>query len=126
MRRNFRPQPEISWEYIGLSHSARPATSRDRGKLARAAASPLRKPAGLVELEARRARKQCRGIADAEIDQEIRLDARAGEERLIDDLVVEAGHRPGIDPEHARGDEEVGPLQGAVAEGGLMRKLGAA
>ena len=43
-----------------------------------------------------------------------------GEERRVDLGVVEAGHRPGIEPERARRDDEIGALQRGVAEGALV------
>ena len=46
----------------------------------------------------------------------------AGEECGVDLGVVEAGHGAGIEPERAGGHDEVGALQGAVAERGRLIK----
>src|SRR6202040_482734 len=71
--------------------------------------------AGLVEIEPRTARKYPWGIAVAEIAEEIRLDPPAGEKLGVDFGVVEAGHRAGVEAQGARGYDEVGALQAAVA-----------
>ena len=73
----------------------------------------------LVEVKARRAREQHAAIAITERAEKVRFDMRAGEEFAIDTVIVEARHRPAIEPERPRRHDEIGPLQRAVAEGGL-------
>jgi hypothetical protein len=45
---------------------------------------------------------------------EVRLDPRAREERLVHAGVVEAGHVAAIQSQRPCSDDEVGPLQGPV------------
>src|ERR1019366_9403164 len=81
--------------------------------------------ASLLERQPRIPWLHLRRIAVAEVDEEVRLDVSLGEELLIAALaltagfeevavqpgVVEARHRPAVEPEAARGDEEIGALQ---------------
>src|SRR5262249_6157182 len=91
----------------------------------------LKYPAGFSERQARAAREEGGGIAVAEVAEEVRPDAplghylrrscltgRGGEELLVHLCVVEAGHRPAVEAERARGEDEVSALQRPVAEGG--------
>src|SRR3546814_1771117 len=77
---------------------------------------------GFVEAQPRRTREDAGRVALAEVDEEVGLDGRALEEGLVDLRVVEARHRPGVEAERARGQDQVGALQAAVAE----RRLAAA
>src|SRR3546814_20320175 len=76
--------------------------------------------AGLVEIEARRTRRQGRRIAKADIAQEVRPHRAAGEESFIDRGIVESRHRSAVEPERAACDDQIGVLQGAVAERRLL------
>ena len=73
-----------------------------------------------VEREPRRARQHPGRVAVADVAQKIRSYAGAGKERLVDAVVVEARHRPAVEPVQARGEDEIGALQRAVAKGGLL------
>src|SRR3546814_17805327 len=77
---------------------------------------------GFVEAQPRRTREDAGRVALAEVDEEVGLDGRALEEGLVDLRVLEARHRPGVEAERARGQDQVGALQAAVAE----RRLAAA
>src|SRR3546814_12446895 len=77
---------------------------------------------GFVEAQPRRTREDAGRVALAEVDEEVGLDGRALEEGLVDLRVVEARHRSGVEAERARGQDQVGALQAAVAE----RRLAAA
>ena len=68
-------------------------------------------------------REQRARIAIAEIAQEVRLDVGAGEEIAVDSLVVEARHRPAIEPQRPRRHDQIGAFQRAVAEGGVENFL---
>src|SRR5258706_10344030 len=71
------------------------------------------------------ARLELRGVAVAEVDQEVRLHMPLGEELLITTLAlaagveelpveqgaVETGHRAAVEPESAGGDDQVGALE---------------
>src|SRR3546814_3462639 len=70
---------------------------------------------GFVEAQPRRTREDAGRVALAEVDEEVGLDGRALEEGLVDLRVVEARHRPGVEAERARGQDQVGALQAAVA-----------
>src|SRR3546814_2537705 len=71
---------------------------------------------GFVEAQPRRTREDAGRVALAEVDEEVGLDGRALEEGLVDLRVVEARHRSGVEAERARGQDQVGALQAAVAE----------
>src|SRR5436189_3354457 len=62
-------------------------------------------------------------VAVADVAEEVRLEAAVREERLVDQGVVEAAHRAGIQAKRSHGDNEIGALQAAVAEGGPERVL---
>src|SRR3546814_12861459 len=62
----------------------------------------------------------------AEVDEEVGLDGRALEEGLVDLRVVEARHRSGVEAERARGQDQVGALQAAVAERRLAASIAGA
>src|SRR3546814_19333102 len=69
------------------------------------------------EVRARAALENARRIAIAERRDEIALHLRlAGEKRLIDRGIVETRHRTGVEPERARGKEEIGALQARVTK----------
>src|SRR5262249_36876678 len=69
-----------------------------------------------VEIEPRRAWEQGGRIAVAEIAQEIRPPATIGKEQLVYPGVVEAGHRPSVQPHRTSSQDQIGALQRAVAE----------
>src|SRR3546814_17725717 len=81
---------------------------------------------GFVEAQPRRTREDAGRVALAEVDAEVGLDGRALEEGLVDLRVVEARHRPGVEAERARGPEQVGALQAAVADRRLAAALAGA
>ena len=56
-------------------------------------------------------------IAITKVAQEIGLDLRAREEFGVHAGIVEPRHRPAIQSESARGDDEIGSLKAAVAKG---------
>src|SRR3546814_10047310 len=63
--------------------------------------------------------EDARRIAVAEGRDEIALHLRrVGEEGRVDRSIVEARHRPGIETERARREDEIGALQARVAKGG--------
>ena len=95
-------------------YAARPLFSTPRGACGKAASGDL---GHLSEGKPRRTRHYARPVAVAEIAQEIRLDAGAGEKCLVHAVVVEARHRPGIEAQRARRKDQVGALQGPVAKG---------
>src|SRR5436305_1749472 len=71
----------------------------------------------LLERRAGRAREDRRRIAVAERRDEIGAHGRlVGEERRLDLLGVEPRHRPGIEPERTRGEDEIAALQRRIAE----------
>src|SRR5690606_15756911 len=78
----------------------------------------LQDPAGVVEGQARIARHRAGRVGMAEIDQEVGAPAAVGKELGVDLAIVEARHRPAIEPDRARRENEVGALQGAVAKRG--------
>src|SRR3984957_5518947 len=61
------------------------------------------------------ARKHGSWIAVANAADKVRLDSRAGEERLIHAGVVEAGHGPAVQSQRPRSDDEVSALQRSVS-----------
>src|SRR5690606_13264195 len=71
-------------------------------------------PRGLVEGQARGTGEQGRGVAVAQVDQQVGTYAGTGEERGIDGRGVEAGHRAGIQAQRAGGQDQVGALQAGV------------
>ncbi|MCY1427187.1 hypothetical protein D9M71_430230 [compost metagenome] len=85
----------------------------------------LQQRAGLLETQARASRKQLGGIAITEVAEEVRLDLHAreagcltvigGEECPVDLVMVEAGHRPAVQPHGARREDEVAALHRTVA-----------
>src|ERR1700744_5132702 len=78
--------------------------------------------ADFLEGEARIARGLDRlGIPEA--DQEVGPPSSPIEEKLVDPGVIEAGHGPAVEPEQARGDQQVAALQAAVADGGFLREI---
>src|SRR3546814_3235924 len=81
---------------------------------------------GFVEAQPRRTREDAGRVALAEVDEEVGLDGRALEEGLVDLLVVEARHRSGVEAERARGHDQVGALQAAVAERRLAASIAGA
>src|SRR5687768_15586063 len=99
-------------EFLWQEWSATRATARGMQVGARRSFDP----AGLVETQPRRAREDAGRIAAAEVDQEVGTPVRAGEERRIDHGVVEARHRPAIQPQRARREQEISALQAAVAQ----------
>src|SRR5689334_13294523 len=78
----------------------------------------------LVELEAGPSWLQARRIPVTEIAQKVRLDVCACEELLVHAGIVEARHRPAIEPQRARRHDEVSALQRAVAQRDDLRLLG--
>ena len=87
----------------GVPHVEAPSLLKDRGDL--------------LESETRTPRIEFRRIAKADVDQEIRFRRPAGEELRIDLGVVEAAHRPGVEPDRAQRQQQIGALQRAVAKG---------
>src|SRR6187402_1011920 len=55
-------------------------------------------------------------IAVADVDQEVGLDLRTGEELGVHAGLVEAGHRAAVETERARRHDQVRTLQRAVAD----------
>ena len=53
------------------------------------------------------------------LHRKLDLTLGTGEEFAIDAFIVEARHRPAIESERARRHDQIGPLQSAVAEGGV-------
>src|SRR3546814_12792366 len=78
---------------------------------------------GFVEAPPRRTREDAGRVALAEVDEEVGLDGRALEEGLVALRVVEARHRPGVEAERPRGQDQVGALQAAVAGRRLVSAL---
>src|ERR1700733_1548251 len=83
----------------------------------------LRQPAsrscqntGFLERQARRADEGAGRVARAQVDQEIRPPSALAEECRVYRGVVEAGHRPDVQPQRAGGDHQIGTLQRAVAK----------
>ena len=56
--------------------------------------------------------------------QEIGLDPRAGKEGGVDRRLVEARHRPAIEPERARRQNEIAALKRGIAERRRLAQLG--
>src|SRR5215471_2638041 len=97
--------------------------------MSRQYARALQQTARLVERQPWKTRMDRRRIAVAEIAQEVRLhvalgkelliaaEARfaGGEELLVHLRVVEAGHRPAVETERARGEDQIRALQARVA-----------
>src|SRR5579863_4772137 len=81
---------------------------------------------GFLERQPRAARKHLRGVADAEVAEEVRADARPGEELCIDFGIVEARHRPAVESDRTCSDDQVGPLKRPVAKRGALRQAGMA
>src|SRR5215813_6542599 len=82
-------------------------------------------PAHLVELEAWQALEDLRGVAAAEIAQEVRFRAAVAEEGGVHLGVVEARHGAAVETDRARREDEIGALQRAVAPG-MDRRVGLA
>src|SRR6185295_7698093 len=95
------------------------------GNAAHHAASSLN-PASLFEVEARVARVHLARVAVAQVADEVGAHGGAGPERRVDLVGVEAAHRPAVDPESPRREDEVAALQAAVAEGGRLDDRGLA
>src|SRR5476651_1290834 len=70
---------------------------------------------GFLKTKARIARKHGRRIAVANTADKVRLDSRAREKGLIHAGVVEAGHRPAVQSQRPRSDDEVSALQRSVS-----------
>src|SRR5690554_7887026 len=73
--------------------------------------------AGFVERKPGRTPEDAVRVALAQVDKEVGADGRALEEGLVHLGRIETGHRAGVQAQPARGDDQVGALQGAVAEG---------
>ena len=73
--------------------------------------------------ETRRARIELARIAVAEVAEEVRFDRRPGEERRVHLRVVEAGHRPAIQPERPRRQHEVRALQRTIAQRDVLQHV---
>src|SRR5258706_10883528 len=97
-----------------------PATQELRREPQRSARS--RQPTRLLERQSRIAREDGGGVAVAEIDQEVRFNLGAGKKSRIDLAVVEAGHRAAVKTQRARSNDEVSPLQRAIAKRGHIGK----
>ena len=72
--------------------------------------------AGVVERQARRTRRRWH-IRVAEIDQEIRFPGAIGKEYLVNPRGIEPRHRTAIQAKRACREDEIGALQGGVAQG---------
>ena len=70
---------------------------------------------------ARAPREELAVVAIADIDEEMRAEGGAGEELGIDLLPVEASHRPGVEPDGTKRENEVAGLERAVIRGGAIR-----
>src|SRR5918995_7204966 len=80
--------------------------------------------ADLAEIRPGQTGKHARRVTIPDGADEVGLDPAAREELPIHRLVVEAGHRAAVEPNGPRGDDEIGPLQAAVAEGRHLSELG--
>src|SRR4051812_478212 len=76
--------------------------------------------ARFFEAQARCAWMQLRRIAVAEVAEEIRFHRCPGEERRVNQRVIESGHRSAIQTESAGGENEIRPLQRRVPERGVL------
>src|SRR5687767_136501 len=83
-------------------------------------------PARLLEGETRAAREQLAWVAATQVADEVGAYRGAGPERGIDLGRIEAAHRPAIEAQRTRGNEEVAALQAAVAKGGRFDDVGLA
>ena len=92
-----------------LTSRADVARSRCR-RLVTGSGRPRRTPAAALR------GMQLLPVAIAEIAEEVRLPAPVGKELGIHLGIVEARHRPAIEPERPRRDDQIGALQRAVAE----------
>src|SRR5690606_18496762 len=108
---SWRAPGEGSW-VCGTMKLDRRAFIRRRG---RRGAPALLDAAGFVEAQPRGTREDAGGIALAEVDQDVGADRGAGEEGGVDLGVVEAAHRPAVQAQRARGQDQVGGLQAAAA-----------
>src|SRR6266849_8081669 len=77
---------------------------------------------GFVELQARIAREQLALVSVAEVADKICFPLAVRKEFRIEFIRVEAGHRPAIQPQSARSQDEIGSLQGAIAEGSFVNQ----
>ena len=75
----------------------------------------------LFEGQARTAAIHLRGIAVAEVADEVRPDGSPGEELRVDSGVVEARHRSAIQPDRTRGNHEICALERRIAKRGDLR-----
>src|SRR4029079_16651840 len=73
-------------------------------------------PARLGERQPGAAREQLRAIAVAEVADEVRPHRGPGPERGVDPRVVEPAHRPAVEADRARREDEVAALQAGVAK----------
>src|SRR3954451_11483257 len=76
--------------------------------------------AGFIKAKPGAARVKLCGIAVADVAKKVRLPGRLFEKRLIHLGVIESRHRPSIQSKRAGGEDEIGALQSAVAEGSLL------
>ena len=81
---------------------------------------PSSKPARVLKIQPGIARNQPIRFCIAEAANEIRLDLLTCEERVVNTCVVEPRHGSAIQPERARRDNEIRPLQAGVAHGGNL------
>ena len=74
----------------------------------------LQRVLGEIERQPGVAGVELRRVAVPEVAQEVGLHGGAGEERGVHLRVVEPGHRPAVEPDGPRREQEVRPLQRRV------------
>src|SRR6266852_6113776 len=77
---------------------------------------------GFVKLQARIARGRLALVCITEVATKICFPLAVRKELRIEFIRVEAGHRPAIQPQSARRQDEICGLQGAIAEGSLVNQ----
>src|SRR6202012_4124554 len=97
------------WSFLSPAAVARGRAPADR--------SGLREADGVLVGDPRQAVEPRVRPGDADVDDELRVPLRPGEELRVDARPIEAAHRPGGEAGRADGEDEVRGLEGAVEDG---------
>src|SRR6266849_1290083 len=83
---------------------------------------PLQNYGCFLKIQPRIAWVELARVSIAQVADKIDLPVAVRKELRIQFVRVETGHRPAVQSQSARGQDEVSGLQGTVAEGGLVNK----
>src|SRR6266852_6387127 len=83
---------------------------------------PLQNQSGFLKIQPRIAWVELAWVSVAQVAEKIDLPLAVRKEFRIEFVRVKAGHRSAIQPQSARGQDEISSLQRTVAEGGLLNQ----